>query len=75
MTIEEQRELQGRLQNLSTELGTAEAEFAHLSVKIRPNSTRETQHEVMIQALDRISRLRERLKNEEGIIGRELSRL
>lgn len=73
--MEEQRGLKGRLQNLSTELGTAEAEFSYLSVKIRPNSTRETQHEVMIQALDRISRLRERLKNEEGIIGRELTRL
>ena len=52
--IEEQRELKGRLQNISNELGTAEAEFSYLSVKIKPSSTRSQKHDVLIQALDRI---------------------
>lgn len=71
--IEEQRELKGRLQNISNELGTAEAEFSYLAVKIKPSSTRSQKHDVLIQALDRISKLRERLKNEENAITKELS--
>lgn len=66
-------ELKVNLQNISNELGTAEAEFAYLSMKINPSSTRSQKHDVLIQALDRISKLRERLKNEENAISRELS--
>lgn len=71
--IEEQRELKGRLQNISNELGTAEAEFSYLSVKITPSSNKSQKHDVLIQALDRISHLREKLKNEENAITKELS--
>ena len=71
--IEEQRELKGRLQKISNELGTAEAEFSYLSVKLKPSSTRSQKHDVLIQALDRISKLRDRLKNEENAITKELS--
>lgn len=66
-------ELKVNLQNISNELGTAEAEFAYLSIKINTAATRSQKHDVLIQALDRISKLRERLKNEENAISRELS--
>ncbi len=66
-------ELKVNLQNISNALGTAEAEFAYLSMKINPAATRSQEHDVLIQALDRISKLRERLKNEENVISRELS--
>ncbi len=66
-------ELKVNLQNISNALGTAEAEFAYLSMKINPPATRSQEHDVLIQALDRISKLRERLKNEENVISRELS--
>ena len=42
-------------------------------MKINPAATRSQEHDVLIQALDRISKLRERLKNEENVISRELS--
>lgn len=66
-------ELKVNLQNISNALGTAEAEFAYLSMKIKPSSTRSQEHDVLIQVLDRISKLRERLKNEENAITKELS--
>lgn len=66
-------DLKVNLQNISNELGTAEAEFAYLSTKINPTATRSQEHDVLIQALDRISKLRERLKNEENAITKELS--
>lgn len=65
--------LKVNLQNISNELGTAEAEFSYLSVKLKPSSTRSQKHDVLIQALDRISKLRDRLKNEENAISKELS--
>lgn len=54
--------LKVNLQNISNELGTAEAEFSYLSVKLKPSSTRSQKHDALIQALDRISKLRDRLK-------------
>jgi len=66
-------QVKGILQNLGDKTGCAETEFSYLSVKLKPSSTRSQKHDVLIQALDRISKLRERLKNEENAITKELS--
>lgn len=75
MSMEEQRELKGRLQNLSNDLGSVEADFSCMAFKLRPTSNASQKHDILIQTLDKISKLRERLKQEEEFFTRELSRL
>jgi hypothetical protein len=66
-------EIKTHLQNLSNEMGCVETELSYMAAKLNPSSTRSQKHDVLIQALDRISKLRERLKNEENAITKELS--
>lgn len=62
-----------RLQNLSNTLGEGESDFSYMASKLTAADGDARLHDVLIQALDRISKLRERLKNEENAITKELS--
>lgn len=64
---EEYLGLKVHLQNLSNEAGRFEADLSCMAYKIRPDSRKDTVHDVLIQSqsLGRISEVREKLKKEE----------
>ena len=65
--------IKSKLQNISTELGGGETDMSYLAAKLAHPYGDRRAHDVLLQALDRISKLRERLKNEENAITKELS--
>lgn len=65
--------IKSKPQNISNELGGGETDMSYLAAKLAHPYGDRRAHDVLLQSLDRISRLRERLKNEENVISRELS--
>lgn len=65
--------IKSKLQNISNELGGGETDMSYLAAKLAHPYGDRRAHDVLLQSLDRISKLRERLKNEENAISRELS--
>lgn len=61
-----------RLQNLSVELGKFESECDTWAYKLQPGTSKEKEHEIVIQVLDKLSRTREKLKDEEDFLKRKL---
>ncbi len=64
-----------RLQNLSVELGKFESECDTWAYKLQPGTTKEKEHDIVIQVLDKLSRTREKLKAEEAFFQRKLVEL
>lgn len=65
-------EIKTRLQNLSNEMRSAESELNYLASKIKPGTDDETTHDVLIMAIDRVSRTRDKMKDEEDYLKRKL---
>lgn len=43
-----------------------------MAAKLRPDSSDETTHDVLLQAIDRVSHTRDKLKDEEDFLKRKL---
>lgn len=67
--------LKTKLQNISNELGCGETDMSYLSAKLAPPYGDGRAHDVLIQSLDRISRLREYLKHQEDDLRQDLMSL
>lgn len=65
-------EIKTHLQNLSNEMGCVETELSYMAAKLRPDSSDETTHDVLLQAIDRVSHTRDKLKDEEDFLKRKL---
>lgn len=68
-------EIKTKLQNISNELGCGETDLSYLSAKLAPPYGASRTHDVLIQSLDRVSRLREYLKHQEDDLRRDLMSL
>lgn len=68
-------EIKTKLQNISRELGCGETDMSYLSAKLAHPYGDSRAHDVLIQSLDRISRLREYLKRQEDSLRRDLCQL
>lgn len=68
-------EIKTKLQNISNALGYCETDMSYLSAKLAPPYGDGRTHYVLIQSLDRISRLREYLKHQEDDLRRDLMSL
>ncbi|WP_270441152.1 hypothetical protein [Acidaminococcus provencensis] len=64
--------IKSKLQNISNELGGGETDMSYLAAKLAPPYGDGRTHDVLIQSLDRISRLREYLKRQEDCLRAEL---
>lgn len=62
-----------RLQNLSNTLGEGESDFSYMASKLTTTDGDARLHDVLIQSLDRISKMREQLKHEEDGMRKELN--
>lgn len=60
------------LQNMSNEMGCVETELSYMAAKLRPDSSDEMTHDVLLQAIDRVSHTRDKLKDEEDFLKRKL---
>lgn len=65
-------EIKTHLQNLSNEMRSAESELNYLASKIKSGTGNATTHDVLIMAIDRISRTRDKMKAEEDYLKRKL---
>ncbi|MDO5598432.1 MAG: hypothetical protein Q4F92_08885 [Acidaminococcus sp.] len=65
-------EIKTHLQNLSNEMGCVETELSYMAAKLRPDSSDEATHDVLLQAIDRVSHTRDKLKDEEDFLKRKL---
>lgn len=65
-------EIKSHLQNLSDEMRSAESELNYLASKIKPGTGNATTHDVLIMAIDRVSRTRDKMKAEEDYLKRKL---
>lgn len=69
------KEIKSHMQNLGDEMRSAEAELNYLAAKIKPGTGNATTHDVLIMAIDRVSRTRDKLKDEEDYLKRKLVEL
>lgn len=67
--------IKSKLQNISNELGGGETDMSYLSAKLAYPYGDSRVHDVLIQSLDKISRLREYLKHQEDDLRRDLMSL
>lgn len=67
--------IKSMLQNIGSEFGDAETDFSYLPAKLTDKSGDARLHGVLLQSLDRISRMREFLKHQEESLRRELMNL
>lgn len=67
--------IKSKLQNISNELGGGETDMSYLSAKLAYPYGDSRAHDVLLQSLDRISRLREYLKHQEDDLRRDLMSL
>lgn len=65
-------EIKSHLQNLSDEMRSTESELNYLVAKLKLGTSSETTHDVLIMAIDRISRTRDKMKAEEDYLKRKL---
>ncbi|WP_337740190.1 hypothetical protein [Acidaminococcus timonensis] len=65
-------EIKAKLQNISTELGGGETDMSYLAAKLAHPYGDRRAHDVLLQSLDRISRLRDYLKQQEDCLRAEL---
>lgn len=65
-------EIKSHLQNLSDEMRSAESELNYLASKIKQGTGNATTHEVLIRAIGRVSRTRDKMKDEEDYLKRKL---
>lgn len=65
-------EIKTKLQNISNELGGGETDMSYLAAKLAYPYGDRRAHDVLLQSLDRISRLREYLKHQEDDLRRDL---
>lgn len=65
-------EIKTYLQNMSNEMGCVETELSYMAAKLRPDSSDEMTHDVLLQAIDRVSHTRDKLKDEEDFLKRKL---
>lgn len=68
-------ETKTRLQNLSVEMGKFESQCDTWAYKLQPGTTKNKEHDILIQVLNELSKTREKLKAEEEFFQRKLVEL